>query len=171
MIAEEPIGLTYISALWFDLRHISNPMGVNGRPDAKADPSMPAVLHMRASFETPKVVLVDDDLSVLASLCFLLKTEGFDVDAFDSGMALLSQPTLPGRGCFVIDYHMPVMNGLELLARLRARRSYLPAFLMTGQQDRLIEQKAAHAGVSRVFFKPHLGDGLVQSIQEALQDR
>jgi len=166
----KPIRLTYISAPCFDLRHISNPMDAIWLPDAKADSLMPALLHTRASFETPKVVLVDDDLSVLASLCFLLEAEGFDVDAFGSGMALLSQPTLPGRGCFVIDYHMPVMNGLELLARLRARRSYLPAFLMTGQQDRLIEERASHAGILQVFFKPHLGDGLVRSIQKLFQD-
>jgi two-component system, LuxR family, response regulator FixJ len=170
MIALKPIHLTYISASSFDLRHISNLVGATWPPNAKADLLMPALLHTHASLETPKVVLVDDDLSVLASLCFLLEAEGFDVNAFDSGVALLSQPTLPGRGCFVIDYHMPVMNGLELLARLRARRSNLPAFLMTGQQDGLIEQRAAHAGVSRVFFKPHLGDGLIRSIQKALQD-
>lgn len=130
---------------------------------------MPAPLHPHALSETPKVVLVDDDLSVLGSLRFLLEAEGFDVDAFDSGMALLLQSTLPAKGCFVIDYHMPIMNGLELLARLRDRRSSLPAILITGQTDRLIEQKAAYAGVSQVFFKPYLGKGLVHGVRKALQ--
>lgn len=131
---------------------------------------MPATFLPHASFETPKVVLVDDDLSVLGSLRFLLEVEGFDVETFDSGMALLLQPTLPARGCFVIDYHMPIMDGLELLARLRDRRSFLPAILITGKLDQLIEQKAARAGVLQVFSKPHLGRGLVHGIRKALQD-
>jgi FixJ family two-component response regulator len=131
---------------------------------------MQAIPVSHVSLETAKVVLVDDDLSVLGSLRFLLEAEGFDVDAFDSGIKLLSLPALPARGCFVIDYHMPVMNGLELLERLRDRRSALPAILITGQLDRLIEQKAARAGVLQVFSKPHLGKGFIQRIRKALQD-
>jgi FixJ family two-component response regulator len=118
--------------------------------------------------DSAKIVLVDDDLAVLSSLQFLLELEGFDVAAFKSGMDLLSQPVLPDRGCFVIDYSMPQMNGLELLARLRARRSTLPAILITGRPDRSIDQKAAHAGVLQVLRKPQINNGLLKSIREAL---
>jgi FixJ family two-component response regulator len=52
------------------------------------------------------------------------------------------------------------MNGLELLARLRARQSMLPAILITGQADRSIDQRAAHAGVLQVLRKPQINDGL-----------
>ncbi len=120
--------------------------------------------------KSAKVVLVDDDLPVLGSLQFLLNAEGFDVDVFDSGATLLLQPALPEKGCFVIDYHMPEMNGLELLGRLRDRRSILPAILITGDPDRSIERKAAHAGVLLVLRKPHLSDGLVMGIRKALGD-
>lgn len=131
---------------------------------------MQATLFQRASIEAPKVVLVDDDRPVLVSLRFFLETEGFDVEAFESGTDLLAQPMLPVKGCFVIDYHMPEMNGLELLAQLRDRRSLLPAFLITGHPDLAIERKAAHAGVLQVFCKPHLGGALVQGIRKALRE-
>jgi len=131
---------------------------------------MQATVFSRSQSETAKVVLVDDDLPVLGSLRFLLEAEGFEVDAFDSGAALLLQPFLPEKGCFVIDYHMPEMNGLTLLARLRDRRSLLPAILITGDPDPSIEQKAAHAGVVLVLRKPHLGDGLLEGIRKALRD-
>lgn len=131
---------------------------------------MQASLFSRSPSETGKVILVDDDLPVLGSLRFLLEAEGFNVDAFDSGATLLLQPVLPDKGCFVIDYHMPEMNGLELLARLRDRRSALPAILITGDPDHSIEQKAAHAGVVLVLRKPQLGDGLVEGIRKALRD-
>ncbi len=125
-------------------------------------------MPLQSSLDSAKIVLVDDDLAVLSSLQFLLELEGFDVAAFKSGMDLLSQPVLPDRGCFVIDYSMPQMNGLELLARLRARRSTLPAILITGRPDRSIDQKAAHAGVLQVLRKPQINNGLLKSIREAL---
>lgn len=118
--------------------------------------------------EPARVVLVDDDLAVLRSLRFLLEAEGFLVDTFQSGAELLLQPKLPSRGCFVIDYCMPVMNGLELLARLRDRKSTLPAILITAQSDAQIELNAARAGVERVFHKPNLHRGLVETIRHAL---
>jgi two-component system response regulator FixJ len=125
-------------------------------------------LPFQCTLQLAKVVLVDDDPAVLSSLQFLLELEGFDVITFKNGQELLSQPVLPNRGCFVIDYSMPLMNGLELLARLRARRSMLPAILITGQADRSIDQRAARAGVIQVLRKPQINDGLVKSIREAL---
>jgi FixJ family two-component response regulator len=63
---------------------------------------------------------------------------------------------------------MPLMDGLELLARLRARRSTLPVILITGRSDHSIDQRAMHAGVLKVLRKPQINDGLVKSIREAL---
>jgi two-component system response regulator FixJ len=80
----------------------------------------------------------------------------------------LALPELPNRGCFVIDYSMPLIDGLELAARLRARQSTLPAILMTGRLDPSIDQRAAHAGVFRVLRKPHVQDSLAGCIREAL---
>lgn len=120
---------------------------------------------------TEKVILVDDDIAVLRSLRFLLETEGFDVMAFESGMELLAQPSLPTRGCFVIDYAMPGMNGLQLLDKLRDRCSTLPVILMTAQTDAAIEEKAGRAGVLRVLHKPNFTGGLISSVREALSRR
>jgi two-component system response regulator FixJ len=132
------------------------------------DSSIPIFLPLQCSFQHAKVVLVDDDLAVLSSLQFLLELEGFGVITFKNGPELLSQPILPNRGCFVIDYSLPMMNGLELLARLRARRSMLPAILITGKADRSLDQQASRAGFFEVLRKPQLNDGLVRSIREAL---
>jgi two-component system response regulator FixJ len=132
------------------------------------DSSIPISLPSQCSLEPAKVVLVDDDLAVCSSLQFLLELEGFDVVTFKNGPELLSQPILPNRGCFVIDYSMPLMDGLELLARLRARRSTLPVILITGRSDHSIDQRAMHAGVLKVLRKPQINDGLVKSIREAL---
>ena len=76
---------------------------------------------MSRSTEVPVVFVVDDDMDVLGSLRFLLETDGFEVQTFRSGAALLNAMINREVDCFVIDYKMPAMSGIDLAARLRNR--------------------------------------------------
>lgn len=67
----------------------------------------------------PTICVVDDDAGVLGSLRFLLETDGFTVRTFRSGAAVLNAPLSTGVDCFVIDYKMPDMNGIDLATRLQ----------------------------------------------------
>ena len=67
------------------------------------------------------VVVVDDDPAVLSSLEFSLETEGFKVQTYPNGAELLKQERMPTRGCVIIDYFLPGMNGLEVAMALRQR--------------------------------------------------
>lgn len=114
----------------------------------------------------PTIIIIDDDVQVLRSLCFLLETEGYRVITFSSAAQLLEQRELPEDACLVVDYRLPVINGLDLLARLRERFPHVPALLITGYPDATIEPRAAKLGI-KVIRKPHLDDGLLQGIREA----
>ncbi|WP_219320683.1 response regulator transcription factor [Methylovirgula sp. HY1] len=113
------------------------------------------------------IIIVDDDAQVLRSLCFLLETEGYYVLTFGSAVELLNRPHLPENACLVVDYRMPVMNGLDLLTHVRAKFPYVPALLITGHPDATIEPRAADLGI-KVVHKPHLDDGLLQAIRDTL---
>ena len=47
--------------------------------------------------------------------------------------------------CFVIDYKMPNMNGLDLASRLRNRNIAAPIILITGYPDETIPGKGRHS--------------------------
>ena len=117
----------------------------------------------------PTVYVVDDDADVLGSLRFLLETDGFNVRTFRNGPALLNALRATGVDCFVIDYKMPDMNGVELATRLRHRDISAPIILITGYPDENISARAAAAGVRDVLLKPHLEESLVTSIRGAIQ--
>ena len=122
------------------------------------------------SSATPIVHIVDDDTDVLGSLRFLLETDGFDVRTFRSAAALLSA-SVPGEAdCFVIDYKMPAMSGIDLANRLRNRHAATPIILITGYPDENIEEKAAAVGIRHVLLKPHLEENLVSRIRNAIQE-
>jgi two-component system, LuxR family, response regulator FixJ len=124
---------------------------------------------MSRSAAVPVVYVVDDDMDVLGSLRFLLETDGFEVRTFRSGAALLNAMVRGEVDCFVIDYKMPAMSGIDLAARLRNRDIEAPIILITGYPDENISAKAAAAGIHHVLLKPHLEESLVSRIRGAIR--
>ena len=118
----------------------------------------------------PTVYVVDDDADVLGSLRFLLETDGFDVRTFRNGASLLNAVRSTGVDCFVIDYKMPDMNGIDLAGRLRNRDIAAPVILITGYPDENISARAEAAGVRHVLMKPLLDESLVTRIRGAIQE-
>jgi two-component system response regulator FixJ len=123
-----------------------------------------------SSSAKPTVYVVDDDFGVLGSLRFLLETDGFEVRTFRSGAALLNAVVPDGADCFVIDYKMPNMTGIDLADRLRNRDIDTPIILITGCPDEDILAKAAAAGIHHVLLKPHLEESLGTRIRGAIQE-
>lgn len=118
--------------------------------------------------DTKHVLLVlDDDFAVRESLKFLLEIEGFDVRTFASPDELLNENSLPDCGCLIVDYHMPAMNGLDVVAKLRKGQNSLPAILITAHPDVKIRERASAAGVS-LIDKPFQQTALLECIRRLL---
>jgi two-component system response regulator FixJ len=113
------------------------------------------------------ILVVDDDEAVRNSLRNMMESEGFEVRAFSSGHDLLSEASLPAIGCLVVDYHMPAMNGLELVSSLRGRGVSIPAILITGNPTKYVRDRAAAIAVL-VVEKPGLGSYLLDCVREAV---
>jgi FixJ family two-component response regulator len=71
---------------------------------------------------TPTILVVEDDDSLRHSLRFSLAVEGFAVRTYAKASELLGAAELPDRGCLVVDYNLPDMTGLDLVAQLRNRQ-------------------------------------------------
>lgn len=115
----------------------------------------------------PKILLVDDDIALLDALRFSLELEGFDVETFSSGEALLRRDSPPAGACLVLDQKLPGISGLDTLDQLRERNVGLPALLITSHPNAVLRAAAAKAGV-RIVEKPLIGDALVESIRSAM---
>lgn len=117
--------------------------------------------------EPPIVVIVDDDSAILHSLTFALETEGLAARVYSSAAAVLADHRLPSSGCMVVDYRLDAMNGLQLIAHLRADGVTLPAILMTVQATPSVKRQAAALGVP-VVEKPFLENQLLSDIRQAI---
>ena len=83
------------------------------------------------------VLIVDDDPAIRGSLAEALTSEGYDVEVAANGklaLDLLRSGVIPRPRVAVIDLIMPVMNGADLVAALRADRrlSAIPVVMVTG---------------------------------------
>ena len=117
----------------------------------------------------PVVHVIDDDDAVRDSLVFLLETADLKVRAYDSAVAFLA--ALPGvePGCVVTDVRMPVMNGVELVRRLKALGYADPIIVITGHADVPLAVEAMKAGVADFIEKPFDDDALLDAIRTALE--
>ncbi|WP_309627421.1 response regulator [Brevundimonas sp.] len=120
-----------------------------------------------ASSAAPAVILVDDDPAVAHAVKFSFDLEGLNVCSFRDAESLLESGELPKRGCLVIDYHLPGLNGLDLLDRLRANGVGLPAVLITTNPRLHLRARAAASGVP-IIEKPLLTDALLTAVRSAL---
>lgn len=115
----------------------------------------------------PAVILVDDDPAVTHAVQFSFDLEGLDVRSFRDGESLLGSADLPHKGCLVLDYHLPGVDGLGLLEQLRADGVRMPAVLITTNPRPHLRARAAAAGVP-IIEKPLLTDALLTAVRSAL---
>jgi two-component system, LuxR family, response regulator FixJ len=120
------------------------------------------------SEHTSLVLVVDDDAAVRESLKFALEMEGLDVRIYESSTDLLAELILPECGCLVVDYNMPGIDGVELVAKLRERHCYYPVILVTSGAARDVLERALRSGIQDVIEKPLLDDALMDSIYATL---
>ena len=113
------------------------------------------------------VVVIDDDLAVRNSLKFSLEIEGLTVRCYATGAELLSAGDLGLCNCLVVDQNMPGMNGLELIALVRARSFAAPAILITSHPSPSLRDRAQKAGVP-IVEKPLLGNALLDKIRDVV---
>lgn len=112
------------------------------------------------------VYLVDDDEAIRRSAGFMLKTSGYAVKSYGSGVEFLKESKDIEPGCVLIDVRMPGMDGLEVQQTLRERGSTLPVIVMTGHGDITVAVQAMKAGAVDFIEKPFEKAVLLSAIEE-----
>jgi len=102
-----------------------------------------------------RVLAVDDSPTFLAALGELLRDEGYDVVAAESGQAALDLLTVQPVDIILMDLRMPGMDGRETCRRIKAAPMLrdVPLVILTGQEDRASMLDALEIGADDFIQK------------------
>jgi FixJ family two-component response regulator len=116
------------------------------------------------------VFLVDDDSSVRRALTRLIKSAGYDVQAFASARDFLEsrRATDERLASLILDVRMPGLSGLDLQHELQATNTSLPIIFVTGHGDIPMSVKAMKDGAVDFLPKPVKDSVLLNAIEQAL---
>ena len=126
---------------------------------------------MSTPSKKPRILIVDDDGSARAALEQLLATAGYVVDSASDGAIALERAAEVPPDVVVTDLAMPHMDGMQLLAKLRAQDKELPVLVLTSTDDVRAAVNAMRAGADEYLTKPLDFDALEVSIERALERR
>ena len=116
-----------------------------------------------------KVLLVDDDPSVVAALTGVLRSEGYDViQAFDGLAALQHFHTVGGAAIVLLDLNMPVKGGWDTFEQLTAINPLLPIIVITARPDQYALADAT--GVAALMGKPIEIPLLLETMRQLLTE-
>jgi DNA-binding NtrC family response regulator len=116
----------------------------------------------------PKILVVDDEASMVRFLSIMLGKEGYEIRAVSSGRQALRE--LQGWRADVVlsDIRMPEMDGIQLLAGIKAIDSTIPVILLTAYASQETAIEAVNKGAFHYLIKQARNDEIKMVVRNAL---
>jgi DNA-binding response OmpR family regulator len=129
---------------------------------------------MTTAADTPRLVIVDDDVPTTKTFAEILTLEGYDVRTAISAESGLREIEASHPDAVILDLRMPFINGLGFLYRLRADEAHrqMPVVIVTGDQclDDSVIDELRDLG-AQVRFKPLWLEDLVDVARSLIEAR
>jgi CheY-like chemotaxis protein len=129
-----------------------------------ATPAAPDAGTLKRSL---RVLYADDMRELRDVLRISLTREGHGVECVADGQTAFERIAAdPGFDLVITDHHMPKMNGLELMARVRALPFHGKTMIFSSELSPAITASYQRLGVDRILFKPVFPSVLRQVLAE-----
>ena len=117
------------------------------------------------------ILIVDDEQAIRESIHMLLQGEGYDCTHAENGKEAIRKACSEFYNLIILDLHLPMFNGLEVLKKIRECSSDTVILIITCYSD--IEQaaEALLLGASRMMLKPIDFEELLEIIDSLLDSR
>ena len=112
-----------------------------------------------------RLLVIEDEPRILAFLRDGLEAEGFVVDGATDGAAGLALALVEPFDLVVLDLLLPELDGLEVLAELRRRRSPTPVLILSARADVPTKLRGFDLGANDYLSKPFSFEELVARIR------
>jgi FixJ family two-component response regulator len=111
------------------------------------------------------IYIIDDDQNVRDGFMMLLKSAGYECNAFESAEKFLENYNAEAHDLLILDIHLPGMNGCSLLQHLRKNNMHLPIVIITAYDEQTTRTTAKNYGAIAYLRKPVDGTALIDVIR------
>jgi two-component system OmpR family response regulator len=116
-----------------------------------------------------KILIVDDEAGVRELLKDALKLAGFETQVANDGMSALTALRSYTPDIMIIDINMPLMDGFELVERLRKNGNDVPVLMLSARADRVDITRGLTIGADDYVVKPFGLEELVLRLKAILR--
>jgi FixJ family two-component response regulator len=113
-----------------------------------------------------RIIVLDDDASMLTAVERVLKLYGFASEVFDSVEAFRAGARLDEASCLVLDIHLNGHCGIALRKELAGEGLSIPVVFMTGVDNDATKKAALQAGCVAYLPKPFPSRDLIDAIEQ-----
>lgn len=118
-----------------------------------------------------RILVVDDEAIILQLATMVLTSRGFEVLTASSGRECLEIVERETPALVLLDYMMPVMDGMTTLHQLRKQHPDTYVIMLTGKGSEQIAVEVMKAGAADYILKPFKNQDLVERIENVLRIR
>jgi FixJ family two-component response regulator len=120
---------------------------------------------------SPMIAIIDDDESVREATRGLVRSLGFNADAFASSEDFLQSDRINDTSCLITDVQMPGLSGVELQSLLVAQGRRTPIIFITAFPEERIRTRVLDAGAIGFLGKPFNEECLIDYLNRALKSQ
>ncbi len=114
---------------------------------------------------SPRILVIDDEDTILWLFEQILKPEGFEVVTARNGLEGLENYKRHKPDAILLDLIMPKMSGMEFLRSLRGLDKHVPVIILTGYGDAQSVRESVPLGVSEYIGKPFENTMVVKTLK------
>ncbi len=118
-----------------------------------------------------KILVVDDEPGALESFRMILEIKDFEVSTFSNGNEALDQAGKTAFDIAFIDLKMPIIDGLEVLKKLKEISPSTEAIIVTAYATEESQANAITFGAMEYLRKPFLMEEIFSLVDRALRKR
>ena len=120
--------------------------------------------------EKPKILLVDDEPSIVKMVGKRLEIAGFEVSIAMDGQEGLTKAQAEKPHLIILDLMLPKLNGYEVCTMLKQDTRYqqIPVIIFTAKTQDKDEKMATDCGANAFVRKPFRAEELLEIIQKLL---
>ncbi|MFH0957510.1 MAG: response regulator, partial [Pseudomonadota bacterium] len=116
-----------------------------------------------------KILLVDDEASILSLLKMSLELDGYEVFTAENGYSALKLFQKEAPDVVILDARMPEMDGIELLGKIKSLRPETEVIMITGHGDMDMAIECLRKEASNFLTKPVSEELLSLSIKRSVE--